>query len=239
MKLIQTNEKTKKLLNEIEVKNRKLSDYANEVEQITLLKERNRVARDLHDFLGHTLVSVATALDVAIKTVEKDPAGTKKRLAELRTVTKNGLDEIRRSIHHLSSEDQLSFLERMKQLIQELSACTETKMALTVFGNEVNMDNRMKEGMIRCFQESYTNAIKHGKASEIKVQIRYTDTCFEMKIYDNGIGGQNIKPGFGLTGMKKRVEDLGGTMEYQTTVDKGFDIVFQVPRKELKSDERN
>ena len=117
---IQKNEQIQKLYQKnlqqiqlIQEQNQALELYSQQIEYLTLLKERNRLARELHDTVGHTLTSVVMGLDAAIYLVEISPERAKEKLEVLRNVTSNGLDEVRRSIHQIAASTKIPFHHKL------------------------------------------------------------------------------------------------------------------------------
>ncbi|MFC0189606.1 sensor histidine kinase [Fictibacillus aquaticus] len=232
-----SNRKMKQLLLEneyqyklIQDQNNTLEQYTEKVEQLTLIEERNRMARELHDTIGHTFTSVIMGMDAVGLLIDSDPQLAKRKLETLRDVTYRGLDEIRESIHGMDTNEgdsQLSML--FSRLISEFSLHTGTNTKLYPSGVEYDISRPVKLTLIRCLQESLTNAKRHGAASSIDVSLVFEDGQILLQIEDNGIGFDAISPGFGLKVMRERITALNGSLLVDSAKGKGTIVSCKVP----------
>ncbi|WP_284642940.1 sensor histidine kinase [Paenibacillus silviterrae] len=239
----QTNEQMKSLLEvnrkhaeRIEQQNRTLEQYAKQVERITLLEERNRMARELHDTVGHTFTSVIMGMDAVSYLVEQAPEKAKGKLEVLRGVMRGGLDEVRRSIHQIAPDGADDFLlEQLKRLAEEFALHTGTKVDVTEEGPEPELSGHAKLTLVRCLQEALTNAKRHGQARHVKVGLRHEPLCTVLTIEDDGVGMPQVALGFGLNAMKERLQALGGGISVSSQVGKGTSVHCTVPHNETTS----
>ncbi|CAN7725861.1 sensor histidine kinase [Paenibacillus sp. LjRoot153] len=236
---VTSNEKTEKLLGEnqrqyhlIHEQNNVLEQYANQIEQLTLVEERNRMARELHDTVGHTFTSVIMGMDAVSYLIEVSPEKAKQKLDVLRNVTRGGLEEVRRSIHQMvPSEGDLLLSQQLSRLANEFALHTGTQIHFTTVSEEFEIPKQTKLSLIRCLQESLTNAKRHGKAASIEIVLTYADDQISLRIEDDGIGTEQLKMGFGITAMQERISALQGTLQVRSTPEKGTVVHCFIPVK--------
>ncbi|NOU84424.1 hypothetical protein GC102_01340 [Paenibacillus sp. LMG 31460] len=241
-RVVTSNEKTEKLLAEnqrqyhlIHEQNNALEQYANQIEQLTLLEERNRMARELHDTVGHTFTSVIMGMDAVSYLIETVPEKAKEKLDVLRSVTRNGLEEVRRSIHQMVPEGDMLLSQQLTRLANEFALHTGTQIRFTTVGDEFDIPKQTKLSLIRCLQESLTNAKRHGRASTVEVTLTYSDDLVDIRIEDDGVGTEQLKVGFGINAMQERIFALQGTLQVSSTIGQGTVVHCSIPAKRLPS----
>ncbi|WP_079911348.1 sensor histidine kinase [Paenibacillus sp. 32352] len=214
--------------------NQTLELYAKQIEALTLTEERNRLSRELHDTVGHTFATTITGMDAVHYLIDVDPQEAKNSLQELLEVTRNGLDEVRRHIHQIAPEqEERTLTEALSQIADEFALHTGTEIAVHVEGTEYTVSENVRLTMIRCLQESLTNANKHGKASSIRIELAYSEECVEIKIADDGKGASELVEGFGLKAMYERAANLNGTLAVTSHSDHGTVIACTIPTKKI------
>lgn len=214
----------------VQEQNKALEQYANQVEKLTLVEERNRLARELHDTVGHTFTSVIMGMDAVSYLMETAPDKAREKLDVLRQVTRNGLEEVRRSIHQIAPPtDEGTFLQQMSRLAHEFSVHTGTQVKLRSAGEECELPKQVQLTMIRCLQEALTNAKRHGHASAIEIVMEYGDKKFTLTVSDDGDGAETITTGFGLSAMRERLSALQGQLHVSSVKDEGLSVVCTVP----------
>lgn len=235
-RLMHSEQQTKRLLAEnkeqyqlIQEKNKALVQHIKQIEKMTIVEERNRMARELHDTIGHTFTSVIMGMDAVSYLIETDPEKAKERLNVLRNVARNGLDEVRNNIHAIADEENSSLSIHVTLLANEFALHTGTKTHTYVKGKEYEVSKQVRWTLIRCLQESLTNAKRHGQAMRVEVMLRFSPRQIRLKITDDGIGASDIKQGFGITAMKERVRPLNGDVQIQTELGKGMTVICTLP----------
>jgi signal transduction histidine kinase len=215
----------------IQEQNKTLEQYARKVENLTLLEERNRMARELHDTMGHTFTSVIIGMDGVLSNLARsnyEKANAK--LQALRQLTKDGLDEIRISIHQMAPEVDHELLStRLLILAEEFEAHTNTKVHFKTVGEEFEVSQPIQLMFIRCLQEGLTNAKRHGHADGINITVEFWPEYLSLRIKDDGNGTGSIKAGFGLKGMKERLQSFNGQLTINTKKGEGTEVVCSVP----------
>ena len=214
----------------IEEKNQTLVQYAKQVESLTLVGERNRMARDLHDTLGHSFISYILGLDAVLYLMDSNPSQAKKKIEELRHYASENLDQIRETIHEIGSRKRTYLLgDYFSAMIDEFSVYTNTKVNFHVIGEEYVLGHSVRMTLLRCLQESLTNAKRHGNAKVVSINLSFKEDQVELLIEDNGVGTDHIQYGFGLNSMKERLRSLNGKLQLDSSKTLGTKVMCQIP----------
>ena len=215
--------------------NAKLTQYTHVLEELTVSRERNRMARELHDTLAHSL----TALSVQLETVKAywmiDSKKAQQLLDRSLKITREGTEETRRALKSLRASplEDLGLGLAVKQLTLSAAdrAGLKTKMRIP---DEINLlTNDEQQVVYRIAQETIENVIKHANASQITISIDEDDDEFRMSISDDGIGYReegNKEGGFGILGMRERANLVGGDLEIQSKKGEGCKVAFRLIR---------
>ncbi len=209
--------------------NERLKAYAAESERMAETRERNRLAREIHDTLGHTLTGITAGADACIEMLEISPEMAKKQMERIAAVARQGMNEVRRSVSALRPDalERLQLPEALRQLCEEMQQTSRALVRLRLETQELRLSADEEDAVYRIVQESVTNAIRHGQASEVWVSIAPVDRSLTIIVQDNGIGCKTPKPGFGLRHMAERLRLLGGTLRTDGT--NGFRIEASLP----------
>ena len=223
------NERIAILNQQLEEANVRLRAYALEAERTAETRERNRLAREIHDTLGHTLTGIAAGLDACIVLVDAAPAVVKKQLEKIRETARHGIVDVRRSVKKLRPDDleKLPLQQAIKKVIAEFSASSGVEIQLVELGWPEKLREDEEEVIYRIVQEGITNARRHGKATKVTVTCGLEPGRFYIIIADNGEGCAETKQGFGLRHMEERLELLHGRLRYWS--DKGFTLEATIP----------
>ncbi|WP_161946651.1 sensor histidine kinase [Ureibacillus xyleni] len=215
----------------IQSQNKVLEQYSKKVEELTLAAERNRIAGELHDTIGHTFTSVIVGMDAVMYLIDISPNDAKERLTILREVTKNGLTQVRQQIHNMAEDDQLSISNKLEKLAREFSEYTNTEVTIELLGTQYSVTRAIEMTLNRCLQEALTNAKRHGEATNIAINLTFHPESVMLEIKDNGKGFEELKIGFGLQTMKERLSQLGGDLIIQSEKNVGTTITCMIPSK--------
>jgi len=228
-----------KLAKEIDEQNKLLTQYAAEIERMTLLEERSRMSKEMHDTLGHSFISLIMSLDAAIALLDKNPDLAKEKLIRIRGLTEQNLEEMRDIVHKMGEEENISLVDHVERLVNNFREYTRTVIRLTQNGTDWVLRSDVQQSIIRVIQESFTNAIKHGKATEIELNLHFSPSALRVTIQNNGKPLGKMEYGFGLTTMKNRIEMLGGTFSISTLAVTGVEVRCEIPLKGDKPDAEN
>ncbi|MDD4370047.1 MAG: sensor histidine kinase [Anaerostipes sp.] len=209
--------------------NVKLQDYAMMQEKMGETKERNRVAREIHDTLGHTMTGLSAGIDACIAMIDYSVEGTKKQLSVLSEVSRQGIKDIRRSVNKLRPDalEHLNLEDAIKKMMEDTMAVSDVKIYFTNHVNQLKFNTDEEDVIYRVVQESITNAIRHGRAEMVWVTIEKKDKWLTVLIHDNGQGCENVKEGFGLVHMEERIQMLQGKLSYLGG--HGFTVKAEIP----------
>ncbi|MBO9597999.1 MAG: sensor histidine kinase [Cohnella sp.] len=200
------------LVAEVEQQNKLLTHYTAEIEKMTLLEERNRMSKELHDTLGHSFISLIMSLDASIALLDRKPAEVKDRLIRLRALAEKNLDEMRSIVHEMGEEEESSLTRQIESLAARFREHTGTALTVSLPGTDRPIRFEVRQAILRVIQESFTNALKHGKASRLHLELRLSERTLQLFVRNNGKPIDKLNYGFGLTTMKHRVERLGGSL---------------------------
>ncbi len=219
------------LNNQLKEANKKLESYAQESMQNAKMKERNRLAREIHDILGHSLTSIATGLEAVLELLEVNFDVAKSQLIKIQEIAKKGLVDVRRSVKELKidSIEKYALIPAVEKLIEEVNQFQGTKVTFSLEGNVMKMNGDEEQTIYRVVQESITNAIRHGRAQHIEVKFSFEYYQLNIVIKDDGIGCSAIQKGFGLMHMEERIRMLDGTVEFDSLEGKGFTTKLLIP----------
>jgi signal transduction histidine kinase len=219
------------LLSDLEAAHHKLQDYATQVEALAVAEERNRLAREIHDSLGHYLTAITRQLEVASKLVSQQPGRAAESIAKAEELARQSLGEVRRSVAALrtSPVDAAALEEAIGSLVDDVRAGGISASYVTV-GDVYSLSTAQKLALYRAAQEGLTNVCKHAKASACEIELAYEPNQVTLSIVDNGIG-QRTTPGsgFGLLGLRERLALLGGSLEAGDRSEGGFRLRVVVP----------
>lgn len=194
------------------------------------LKERNRIAREIHDNVGHML-SRSILMVGAIRTVQKE-ASLDTPLLQLEHTLNDAMDSIRKSVHDLHDES-VNLKEAVEGLITSFDFC---RISFT-YDMSLQVPREIKYSFISITKEALSNIIKHSNASAAQITIREHPGLFQLIIEDNGTKkSPNRESGIGLINMQDRIKALNGTIQIQS--DKGFRIFITIPKTNTEMKER-
>lgn len=209
--------------------NRKLEEYARESEKAAETRERNRLAREIHDTLGHSLTGIITGIDACVMLMDAAPEATKEQLKAIAEVARQGIKDVRRSVKALRP-DALETLELEKALLQMIDEMRRSTNVQIEYRCETRLKDFSKDEediIYRIVQECITNSIRHGKADKIWIHISREYYMLKIHLKDNGVGCSDIHKGFGLHHMEERLAMLNGRLEYNG--EDGFDVKAMIP----------
>ena len=210
------NERIRKLNEQLNQANDQLRDYAVNMERMTEMRERNRLAREIHDTLGHTLTGIIMGADAGLALLDVAPEESRKRIQVVAQTARNGLTDVRRSIKALRPDtlERYSLAEALEGLVENFRLTTSAQITYCQEAGELNLDSDEEDTLYRVVQEGLTNAVRHGKADRVEIRITRARDVVTVSVRDNGTGCDRTEEGFGLRHMRERLEMLGGTLAY-------------------------
>jgi signal transduction histidine kinase len=213
-----------RLLAELKEANDKLRAYADQVEELATLTERNRLAREIHDTLGHYLTVVIVQIEAAIAMKESDRERSLDSLRKAQGLAQKGLAEVRRSVTALRLPgESRSLIDALKVLFEE-SRASGVAANFELRGTPRKLAPSAELTLYRAAQEGLTNVRKHSHTTSAKITLDYTHESVRLIVHDDGVGGDNMEQGFGLMGLRERVQLAGGEVRITTGVNQGFTL---------------
>lgn len=214
--------------------NRDLELYASSIEEITLLRERNRLSREMHDSVGHALSTIVIQLGAIERIVEKNQQAAKEVTKELRKFTQNSLNEVRMAVREIKPKEFEDYegILIIEELIKNFKKLTgvEVRLAFTKEKWPLNADQSFV--IYRIIQEFLANSVRHGKATVIQIFMAFDDYKLVVTLKDNGIGRDSLIEGIGLKSMRERVMEIGGSFDYKTKLGEGFLVRIELDKVE-------
>lgn len=229
---VQENERMTQELIMVHQVNHELENYAAVSEKIAEDKERKRLAREIHDTLGHALTGIAAGVDACIAMIDINPEATKKQLMVISKVVRQGIVDVRNSLNKLrpGALEQHGFKGAIENMIEEFTSVSDLTISLDYRLYKVDFENTKEDILFRVIQESVTNAVRHGDATHIDISLYIEDNSLYLKIQDNGQGCEEIHYGFGLKQMKERLGMINGKVAYDGH--HGFLTIVTIPLQE-------
>jgi len=215
---------------ELEKANAQLAEYAAQVEQLATIRERNRLAREVHDTLGHYLTVINVQLEVVTKLIDSNPARAKEAAIKAKALASEGLNEVRRSVSALRPtplEDR-PLLEAIRGLI-ETSRDAGLMVTFDQTGAAQALSSEMETVLYRAAQESLTNIRKHAHASAANVRLTYAANTVSLRVRDNGVGRKDDEDNVGLNALRERVAALNGAVLAENHLEGGFVLEVTLP----------
>lgn len=223
-------EEIKQLNEKLKLANIKLQKYALEVEEITISRERTKVAQELHDSLGHSLMALTMHLEFAKNICSTKPKKTEEVLAQSEKIAKKSISDLRNVVTLLNSETEIiDFNNSIEKLINNFDLFSNIKITFTINEDIEDLSPTIKTSLYKTIQESITNSLSHGNATEITIKITRTSENIKLIVTDNGIGCSNIIKSNGLNGIESRIKLLRGTTQYSSHNNLGFGIRVFIP----------
>ena len=241
----QENARIRRLNEQLNQANTRLREYTFELERMTEVRERNRLAREIHDTLGHTLTGIIMGADAAAAMLDTAPEAARKGLGTIASTAREGLDDVRRSIKALRPDalEQHSLEEALEKLIHNFHLTTSADIRFRQDAGPLRFARDEEDTFYRIIQEGMTNAVRHGHATEIEIQITRQEDLVTLHLRDNGLGCDDPEEGFGLAHMRERLGLLGGSLTYgNRNIDsddehRGFFIAASLPIREREDRE--
>ena len=229
LKQIQENEYISKKLSMVAMINKKMQKYVIVTEKFGEKNERKRLARELHDTIGHALAGMAVGVDACITMIDKNPQLAKAQLKIISKAIRKGMKDDRNSLNKMRPDflQQYRLKEAIEKMKEEISDVTDLKINLNYQIDETGFETKIEDILFRVIQESITNSIRHGLATVVDIDIYKENNLLCLKIKDNGKGCKAINYGFGLKQMVERVSQIRGDINFYS--ENGFTTEIKIP----------
>ena len=205
---------------------RMVNEQSEKLKGLAVVEERNRIAAEMHDTVGHTLTAAVLTLEAAERLVSEPQAAHK--LHQGKEQVRRGLSELRASVKVVRAGNETNFVAVLEQLLQEIRSDTGLDIHLVV-ESEISLPPHQAGVLLSAIKECTTNAIKHGHATHADILVGEYKGQLRLAFTDNGSGADHIKSGSGLSIMRERVQSVGGTLELESTPGEGFTVSLIIP----------
>lgn len=201
--------------------------YTKQVEELTAIYERNRMAREIHDTVGHKMTALLVQLQLLREWQKRDSQKADETVGVCETLAREALDDVRLSVRTLQTENDPSLIESLKQLTEDFCKNAGVTTEFAVSGDPAIIPLSLHPTLIRTVQEALTNAKRHGGATACSIQLACTTDSISLVIKDDGKGNPEAALGFGLLNMKKRAAEHGGMIRFESERDQGFTVIAE------------
>lgn len=218
--------------------NMELEAYVNTVEEIVVLRERNRISREIHDNVGHTLSTIRIQLG-AMESLSRESCPQVSNMAKnLDEFAKDSLADVRAAVRAMKPREFEEYEEIIiiSEMIKNFKKLTNIDIKMRISENIWKLNSDQTMTIYRILQEFLSNSLRHGKATEVRLFFNFLDDYLRIHMKDNGVGCSTVHSGIGLKSIKERVTIFGGTMEYYTEEGAGFELIMTMDKVKLSID---
>lgn len=204
--------------------NEDLEDYADSIKELSVLRERNRISREIHDSVGHSLSTIIIQLGAIEKISQENSQLASQMAGGLREFSKKSLEDIRLVLRQLKPRDfkKYEHIGKIEELIKEFTRFTGIQVSFRHTEEKWPLNQRQSATIYRIVQEFLSNSLRHGQATRVNIYLNYNEDEMILTLKDDGKGVDKLEKGLGLTNIWERVGELGGQIEYKTSRNKGF-----------------
>ncbi len=210
--------------------NRELNSYLALSEKIAEDRERKRIAREIHDTLGHALTGISAGIDAVKVLVDIDTNRAKEQLNNVSVVVRDGIRDVRGSLNKMrpGALENNTLKEALIKIICEYEAISNLEIHLLYKWDNIDLDIAKEDIVFRVIQESITNSVRHGHAKTIWIELLEEEEAYVMTIQDDGVGFDELHYGYGLKQMQERLMIIGGSVRFENR--DGFYTHIKIPK---------
>lgn len=228
---------------DLERAHRELQEVSLQSMQAAVLQERNRIARDIHDSVGHELTTLVVQLQALQLRIQKDVESAEQKIAELLVVARRSLHEVRHSVRNIASSAPITGLQALTALVNSVRVSSGLAIA---FDPPTNVDDwPLDTGVVlyRLLQEALTNIVRHSGAKNVSIRLERTDRpeeqAMRLLVEDDGkaLPTVPVQEGFGIRGMRARCQECGGTFTWQAVAPHGLRLKAIIPLYKSKDED--
>lgn len=207
---------------------RRVNEQSEQIAAMGAMEERNRIAAEIHDRVGHTLTSAAISIEAAEALMAANDPGAAAKMSMAKEQVKRSLEDIRDSVRTMRSGDEPLFPQALDSILDSIRRATGLAVRSVIEVRSTLLP--VQQGiLLLAIRECATNALKHGRSTEADILVQEHSGRICMTFSDNGTGATAFTPGTGLSIMKERVESIGGTLRLDSAEGEGFIVEVALP----------
>ena len=222
--------KLKKTLAELDESKKKLERAYAMVAEVTLLEERQRIAKEIHDTAGHSLTTVIMQTEAAKRIIDDNPSDAKVKITAANLQARHTLERLRESIHLLSGANAgLTLKMELENVVHETSDGTGIRIRSEI--EDISVSPTTHRFLCNTLKEGISNGLRHGGATAFWFELKKEEDkiCFLLSDNGKGLDGKELEYGFGLTTMQNRAKSLGGELHIVSEPGEGFELQMTLP----------
>lgn len=232
------NEKIQQSLKEITEREEKLREAYKSLEEVTILEERNRIAKRIHDTTGHSITTIIMQTEAAKLIIDKDPKEAKRKIVSANLQAQSALKEMRESVRLISGEEvRFDLIAEIERAIEQTTENTGI-VVRTRIDESVQVDVKTARFLYQALKEGLHNGIRHGGSTAFFFELAVAGDTINLLLSDNGKGAEKFTPQFGLKKMREEAEELGGRATFRTEKGEGFEIEICLPYHKAGAEKR-
>jgi len=223
------------LFAELTSSHQQLREYAGQIAELATTRERNRLAREIHDSLGHYLTAISVQLEKALVFREKKPGEADQAVSDAKRLASEALQDVRRSVNALRTTEELPALfPSLTKLVEHMRSAS-CPISLHLAGDELAYSPQIALTLYRAVQEGLTNVQKHAGNCQVEIDVRCEEDEASLLIRDTGCGfdaaHQQRVGSYGLIGLQERVALVGGSFALESAPDQGTKLCISIPAR--------
>jgi len=218
---------------QLEDANLTLKKYSAKIEELTIAEERTRIAQELHDSIGHSLIALKMNLEYAENVLELQPIKAKEVINKAQSISKDCILNLRRAVNILKEDTSMGNLrEAINELFQNFKETNRIKMHLEMDEKVEATNPDIKNCIYKTVREAVTNGIKHGNATVFSIEVFRSSDMIILKVKNNGLECKSMIKSDGIQGIEDRITTLGGKVNFSCEKGYGFTIEASIPEFE-------
>ncbi|WP_127584412.1 AAA family ATPase [Paenibacillus koleovorans] len=214
-----------------------MRETAAAIADMSVYEERNRIAQEIHDVVGHTLTSTILQVEAGKRLLHKDKEGAVRRLEGAQNLVRHGLNEIRRSVRMLKEGKTFELDQALRQLIRDTEEHTGVAVEASFPDELPELSTAQSKTIYHALQEGLTNGIRHGGSTKFRFRLELEAESIRFRLEDNGRGAEQFEMGFGLKSMQERVEQLNGQLQIGLQSGQGGVLQLVIPNRTASGEE--
>lgn len=204
-----------------------------EVRRLASLAERERIGRDLHDLLGHTLSLITLKSELAVKLFERDPLAARREMVDVERVARDALGQVRAAVTGIRAAGLAAELASARLLMESAGTRFEYSVA------DLPLPPEMETVLALVVREAVTNILRHAGAGRASARLAIESGVATLRIEDDGRTAKSVVPGNGINGMRERLQALGGELSIDSASGRGTQVVASVPLPAPRASDSN